>query len=143
MKKLLHIAMNREVLAYLFFGVLTTVVSLVSYAVPVALGMDALAANIISWILAVLFAYVTNSRWVFRSEARGLSEKCREIAGFYGGRLFTLVMEEVILFVCIKLLHQNEYLVKIFAQVLVMVGNYVISKLFVFRTKKEKNKLTK
>lgn len=143
MKKLLSKAMDREVLAYLFFGVLTTAVSLISYAVPVALGMDALAANIISWILAVLFAYVTNRRWVFHSEARALRERVREIVSFYGGRLFTLVMEEVILFVCIKLLHQNEYLVKIFAQVLVMVGNYVISKVFVFRTKKEKNKLTK
>lgn len=130
---------HKEILLYLLFGGLTTIVSIGSYAwFNVKLGVNELIANIISWIFAVLFAYVTNKIWVFQSRSLKMRELTAEICKFFGGRVFTLLVEEVILFVFITLLHGNSILVKAVAQVVVIVLNYVISKVFVFREKKEK-----
>ena len=108
----------KEVLLYLFFGGMTTVISIGSYSYcDVGLHIDPLVANIISWILAVLFAYVTNKIWVFSAQTYGIGELFLEMIHFFGGRLFTLV------------------LVKIAAQFMVLVLNYMISKLLVFRKK--------
>ena len=127
----------KEVLLYLFFGGLTTVISIGSYSYcDVGLHINPLVANIISWILAVLFAYVTNKIWVFSAQTYGIGELFSEMLHFFGGRLFTLVLEEVILFVFVNKLHFNSILVKIAAQFMVLVLNYIISKLIVFRKKK-------
>ena len=115
----------KEVLLYLFFGGLTTVISIGSYSYcDVALHMNPLVANIISWILAV-----------FNAERHGVKEVFLEIINFFGGRLFTLVVEEVILLIFINKLHFNSILVKVAAQFVVVVLNYIISKLIVFREK--------
>ena len=127
----------REQILYLVFGALTTVVSIGSYALFNAVfGINELIANVISWILAVLFAYVTNRRWVFCSSAKTKKEILTEMASFFAGRLATLGMEELILFVFITCLGLNSIAVKIIAQVIVLVSNYVISKLLVFRKRK-------
>ena len=123
----------KEILLYLFFGVLTTVISIGSFWYFCRIGIDALIANVISWILAVLFAYVTNSIWVFTARPGSMGERLRQMAGFYGGRVATLLMEEGILLLGIRLLHLNEMPVKVAAQVLVLIGNYVISKFLVFK----------
>ena len=129
----------REFILYLFFGGLTTLVSIVSYAFcERVLGMDPLVANIISWILAVSFAYVTNRKWVFRSRALGVEAVIKEAAAFYSGRLVTLAMEEAVLAVGIKWLGYDSIAVKIFAQVLVILANYFISKWVVFRERKRR-----
>ena len=126
----------KEVLLYLFFGGMTTVISIGSYSYcDVGLHIDPLVANIISWILAVLFAYVTNKIWVFSAQTYGIGELFLEMIHFFGGRLFTLVLEEEILFIFINKLHFNSILVKIAAQFMVLVLNYMISKLLVFRKK--------
>lgn len=126
----------KEILLYLFFGGLTTVISIGSYSYcDVALCMNPLVANIISWILAVLFAYVTNKIWVFSAETHGIYELVTEIVHFFTGRIFTLIVEEAILFVFINKLHFNSIVVKIVAQFIVVVLNYIISKLIVFREK--------
>ena len=126
----------REPLLYLIFGGLTTIVSIVSYAAcERILGMDPLVANIISWILAVSFAYVTNRKWVFESRAVGTGPVLREIVSFFGGRLATLGLEEVMLWVGIRLMGLDSLLVKLIAQIAVILSNYVISKVFVFRKK--------
>ena len=124
----------KEVLLYLFFGGLTTVISIGSYAFfDVSMHMDPMVANIFSWILAVLFAYVTNRIWVFDSNAEDMKGIIQEMFSFFGGRVATLLMEEVILYVGIKLLSMNSIAVKVAAQILVLIGNYLISKLFVFK----------
>ncbi|MCR5006592.1 MAG: GtrA family protein [Clostridiales bacterium] len=124
----------REFILYLFFGGLTTLVSILSYAFcERVLGMDPLVANIISWILAVSFAYVTNRKWVFQSRAVGAEAVIKEAAAFYSGRLVTLAMEEAVLAVGIKWLGFDSLAVKIAAQVLVILANYFISKWVVFR----------
>lgn len=124
----------KEVLLYLFFGGLTTFISIGSYAFfDISMHMDPMIANIFSWILAVLFAYVTNRIWVFDSNAEGMKGIIQEMVSFFGGRVATLLMEELILYVGINLLSMNSIGVKVAAQILVLIGNYLISKLFVFK----------
>mgnify|MGYP004548457507 CR=1 FL=1 len=130
---------NKEILLYLFFGGLTFLVSISSYAVfNIRIGWNALTANIVSWILAVAFAYTTNRIWVFESSTDRGSNLIKEITCFVGGRIATLVIEELILFIFITELEMNSILVKIVAQVVVIVLNYVISK-FVFRPQKSES----
>ena len=124
---------HKEVLLYLLFGGLTTVVSIVTFALFIALGINELIANVLSWILAVLFAYVTNRTWVFSSDAETKGAVIREMISFFGGRLATLLVEEAILAVFITWLGFPAMWVKVVAQVVVIVLNYVISKFFVFK----------
>ena len=125
---------NKEILLYLFFGGLTFLVSIISYAFfNIQIGWNALVANIGSWILAVAFAYITNRIWVFDSNAETTADFIKEITSFVGGRVATLVIEELILFIFITNLGMNSMLVKVVAQVIVIVLNYVISKLIVFK----------
>ena len=124
----------KEILLYPFFGGLTFLVSIGSYAwCNVGLGINELIANLISWILAVTFAYVTNKIWVFSTRGLGTRLFMLEIAKFFGGRLFTLAVEEAILFVFITRMQFNSVLIKVIAQVIVIVLNYLISKLVVFK----------
>lgn len=127
-------AKYKEPLLYLFFGGLTFLLSVFLYwLLAHPLGLAPLLANAISWILCVAFAYVTNRTWVFTQKARTGKEIAREAASFAAGRLFTLGLEELILWLGISVLRVSDLLVKIAAQVLVIVGNYVISKWLVFK----------
>lgn len=124
----------KEILLYVFFGGLTTVVSFVTFwffAEPV--GMHELIANAISWIFAVTFAYITNRIWVFDSKVDSKKGMLREASAFYGGRLATLGFEELVLFIFVTWLGYNELLMKVIATVGVLILNYIISKLIVFR----------
>ena len=136
MSKLLN--RYREFILYIIFGGLTTVVSLITFHLFVNIwGMNDLIGNIFSWILTVLFAYVTNKLFVFRSKADGIKGLYKEIISFFSARLLTLGIEEVLLFVGINLLHLNNMIVKLAAQVIVILLNYVLSKLFIFKGKKK------
>lgn len=127
---------KKSVLLYIFFGGLTTVVSVGSFALANSwLHINELIANIISWIFAVTFAYLTNRVWVFHSDAKG-SAIVTEAVSFFGGRLATLGIEEAMLFVFVTLMHLNGLFIKIIAQFVVLVLNYFISKVIVFRNKK-------
>lgn len=124
---------HKSVLLYLFFGGLTTVISIGTFIIfDSYLKMDVLVANLLSWVCAVSFAYVTNRVWVFSSRATGKAMG-QEILSFVGGRLATLGFEELVLWVFVSLLDFNSTLIKILAQVGVLILNYVISKLFVFK----------
>lgn len=125
---------HRSVLLYLLFGGLTTLISIGSFMV-FDFFLHELIANLLSWICAVAFAYVTNRIWVFRSRVKGLAV-LRELVTFVTGRLLTLGAEEALLLVFVTWLQLPGTPVKIAAQVLVLILNYVISKLLVFRKKK-------
>lgn len=134
-------AQYKEILLYLFFGGLTFVVSIASYAFfEMIVGFIPLIANVFSWMLAVSFAYITNRIWVFEDTASGLRNIMREIVSFFGGRILTLVIEEVILLIGISILLLNSILIKVIAQIVVIVLNYFISKLLIFNTKKAEDK---
>ena len=100
-------------------------------------GLNEHISNVISWLTAVLFAFVTNRIWVFPTKTKGFAAFIFQMAKFYGGRLFTLGVEELMLFVFVTKLQINAVLIKLIAQVVVVILNFVISKLFVF--KKNKN----
>lgn len=124
----------KEVLLYLIFGSFTFVISVCSYALfNVCFGINELIANIFSWILAVLFAYFTNRTWVFQSSVKTLHAYLKEIISFFSGRILTLFVEEVILFIFITTLKLNSMVVKVVAQMIVIILNYVVSKFFVFK----------
>ena len=125
---------HKEVLLYLFFGGLTTLVSIVIFALFYQkMGINELWANVLSWIVAVLFAYVTNRTWVFADKARTKAGIAREMASFFGGRLATLGMEEALIAVFITWLGFPAMGVKIVSQLAVIAANYFISKFLVFK----------
>ena len=126
--------LTKELVLYVVFGALTTVVSFVSYyACNTMLGIHYLASNIVSWILAVLFAYITNKLFVFESKGLSKKELAREFFAFIAARLVSLGMEELGLWLMIGTLHWNENLAKMIMQVVVVIANYVFSKLLIFK----------
>ncbi|MDO5400229.1 MAG: GtrA family protein [Eubacteriales bacterium] len=125
-----------DVIAYLVFGVLTTAVNYLVY-LPVynLLGLSAAVSNMIAWVVAVAFAFVTNKPFVFRSHDWSAKVVLPELTKFVGCRLASGVMETVILLITVDLLGWNGNLWKIITSVLVVVLNYFASKLLVFRKK--------
>ena len=132
-----------EIITYVFFGALTTVVSL---AVKWGLLFTMLDAKnelqlqiaiIISWIAAVIFAYITNRKFVFKSKNNDI---LKEISSFFGSRVLTLVMEMIIMWFFVSFLHLDtkEWVLvwTLVTQVLIIIGNYILSKLFVFKKSK-------
>ena len=115
-----------DVLVYLFFGVLTTAVNYLVYLPCFNLiHFSAAVSNVIAWVAAVLFAFVTNRKWVFQSTRRGAAAVFGELLTFAGGRVLTFLLQEMIFFAFFDLLAWNEYAVKIVAAVLVVVLNLI------------------
>lgn len=124
----------KEFILYIVFGVLTTVVSISSYYIcSEFLNIHYLVSNIISWILSVIFAYFTNRVWVFESKIKNLSEILKEMFAFVNCRLLSGVVDMSTMFVLVEAIHINDMYAKIFTQFIVVILNYVLSKLIVFR----------
>jgi putative flippase GtrA len=126
---------NRESVSYLIFGVLTTLVDWGTYAALRAVGTDYRISTALSWVAAVLFAFVTNKWFVFRSYELHLKKLWREFASFVACRAATGVFTMVGMIVTVDFLHWNEFLGKLMVMVVSLVLNYVFSKLFIFRKK--------
>ena len=133
-----------ELVMYLIVGVCTMIVSLVSYYILAnPMGIYYQAANIISWVLAVAFAYVTNKKYVFKSKYTGLSGTAREMTSFVSSRIASLLAEIVSMYFFVQICQIDDNIVKLMNQVLVTVLNYIFSKFWVFRKstqKKEKER---
>ena len=123
-----------DILSYLFFGVLTTVVNYIIY-LPCynILGLSATVSNMMSWVVAVAFAYLTNKPFVFKSHDWSAKTVVPELTKFVGCRLGSGVMETAIIFVTVDLLSWDGNVMKLVTSVLVVIINYVASKLVVFR----------
>lgn len=134
-----------EVIVYLFFGVLATIVNLATKylllftILDASNGFELQMAVIISWVVACLFAYFTNRTWVFKSKSK---EIIKEMTKFISARLATLGLEMFIMFLFVTVLGLNSDLWVIIwtlvAQALVIIGNYILSKLIVFKNKEKK-----
>ena len=127
-----------EIVNYLIIGVLTTIVSLGSYFIFTHTFLDTSAvgiqiANVLSWICAVLFAYVTNRKIVFKSKNKNI---IKEMTGFFGSRVFSLLTEMLAMFILATLIGINDMISKFICQVIVTIMNYILSKLFVFKKEK-------
>jgi len=152
---------NKEIINYLVFGVLTTLVDILVYTpLTEILGADYkiagfipwyIVTSVIAWAAAVLFAYVTNKKWVFEEKDWSAKAIGRELPVFAGGRVVTLLIQLFLMWIMIDVTHldktwlltwgagligrQGDFAVKMIVSVVVVILNYVISKLFVFRKK--------
>lgn len=126
----------RELISYLIVGGLTTVVSLGTYygctltVLDAAVPLQLQAANVLSWIAAVTFAYFTNRKYVFESRNQHM---LKEAGAFYASRLSTLLMDMGLMFLMVTILGWDDKIAKLIVQVVVTIANYVISKFFVFK----------
>ena len=122
-----------DILSYLFFGVLTTAVNYVVY-LPCynLLHLSASLSNVIAWAAAVAFAYVTNKPFVFKSHDWSAKTVLPELGKFVGSRILSGALETGMIFVTVDLLLLNGNVMKLLTSVLVVILNYVASKLLVF-----------
>lgn len=126
----------RELLLYGIFGVLTTLINIVVYSLCYErLGISNVASNVTAWILSVLFAFVTNKIWVFDSKSTELSVLLKEAASFFGCRLATGLLDLAIMYVTVDVMAWNSMLMKCISNVIVIVVNYIASKLVIFAHK--------
>ena len=161
--KLVDKFFTREIITYIIFGVLTTAVNLVTFYIfkkifisigwegvfnkllgsagwdkalkLLGSGTDYLDATVIAWTVAVIFAFVTNKLIVFESKSWKPAVAGKEFVGFIGARLFSLLVELVFMFVMVTLLKWNDCVAKLIVQVIVVILNYVFSKLLIFKNK--------
>ena len=159
--KLVDKFFTREIITYIIFGVLTTAVNLVTFYIfkkifisigwegvfnkllgsagwdkaleLLGSGTDYLDATVIAWTVAVIFAFVTNKLIVFESKSWKPAVAGKEFVGFIGARLFSLLVELVFMFVMVTLLKWNDFVAKFIVQVIVVILNYVFSKLLIFQ----------
>lgn len=121
---------NREIIVYLICGFLTFVLSMVIYALlSEVLRIDVMVSNVITWIIAVYFAFSINRKFVFKSNGN----EAKELLQFYLGRVLTLFVEQLMLYVFIVRLMYDNMTIKGIAQVVIIILNYIISKFIVFK----------
>lgn len=124
----------KDLIPYGIFGVLTTVVNIAVYALCARkLNMSTITSTVTAWVIAVLFAYVTNRKWVFHSKATGAKAIVTEIVSFFACRLLTGVLDVGIMKLFVDMLHFNDVIIKALSNILVIILNYVASKLVIFR----------
>ena len=128
----------KEIINYLIFGVLTTIVSLVTYYLLTATilnpenPIEIQIANIISWITCVTFAYITNKKYVFNSKDKNI---LKEMTKFYSSRLTTLFIDMLLMYIFVTKLQYNDKIIKLIVQAIIIILNYILSKLLVFKSK--------
>lgn len=137
---------KREVWDYLIFGALTTLVNWVTYVccayfllIPLlgrATTANNMVSNTLAWIVSVLFAYWTNRNFVFHSEVVDLKGRMQEFLSFVGARIFSFLVEQVLFFFMVTLLSINDLISKLVIGIVVILLNYIFSKLWIFKGKK-------
>ena len=126
----------KQGILYLFFGALTTAVNIISYYASYNIfKISNVTSTILAWALAVLFAFVTNRIFVFESKAKGFKEIIRELLAFFTCRLLTGAMDVLIMWISVDIMNWNSMLWKIISNVLVVVLNFLASKLFKIKNK--------
>ena len=132
-----------ELINYLIIGILTTIVSLATYYLLTLTILDAnnkvylQIANIISWIACVTFAYFTNRKYVFKVKNKS---NIKEVINFYLSRISTLLIDMIIMYIFVSILKYDNRIVKLIAQVVIIILNYTLSKFIVFKSSKEVEK---
>lgn len=127
-----------EIINYLVVGVMTTLIGLIVYYALVYTilnpenAIQLQIANVISWVFAVAFAYITNRRYVFKSDEKDIK---KEASKFVASRLSTLFIDMLIMFILVTVLHSNDKIAKLIDQVVVIILNYIFSKILVFKKK--------
>ena len=129
-------AKYKDLIPYGIFGVLTTVVNVLVYALCAkTFGLSTVVSTAIAWVAAVLFAYITNRKWVFHSKTTGAAAIVKEIVSFFVCRLLTGVLDVGIMKLFVDILGFNDVIVKVASNIVVIILNYVASKLVIFKKK--------
>lgn len=125
---------HKEGMRYLVFGGLTTIVNIIIFTLTHDLiDLSTTISNIIAWIIAVIFAYLTNKFFVFRTKAKDKKDLVREFSSFFGARVVTLVIETIFLNIFIDILGFNSILMKVISNIIVIILNFIFSKIFIFK----------
>ena len=125
---------NKEIINYLICGFLTFMVSMIIYTLfSEIFKINVLVSNVITWMIAVYFAFAINKKFVFESNKKVTGE----LIQFYGGRIVTLFVEQAILYIFIIRMSFDNLIVKMIAQVVIIILNYIISKFIVFKKEKD------
>ncbi len=130
---------NRETVSYLIFGVLTTAVNyIVSFLImffckDIRYDIRVNVSTVVAWVAAVLFAYITNKIFVFQSKTRDIKSIFKELTAFITARLLSFGFEIVWMNVTVNVMNLNFYISKLIAQVVIVILNYIFSKLFIFK----------
>lgn len=128
---MMMIKFDRELVLYVVFGAFTFFVNIAVYFLfENVLGVNYLISNIIAWFFSVLFAYITNRIWVFESKSPDI---LKEMALFFGGRIFSGVVDTALMYLFIDVMMIGDTISKIVVQIIVIVLNYIFSKLIVFK----------
>ena len=131
----------QDMILYVFFGALATLVNTASYYLCYnIIGMSNVPSVIIAWLLAVVFAFFTNKLWVFKSKSFAPEVLKHEIPTFFGARLLTGLLDLGIMYLAVDVLHGNGTVWKLISNILVIILNYVASKLIIFKKKDEPQK---
>ena len=126
----------KEITNYIVFGILTTVVNYVCYLfITRVLYISVVVSTIIAWVLAVLFAYVTNKKFVFKSNSFNIYRIIKEMASFFSLRIVSGVFEIMCMYVFVAVMNFNDILIKLIVNVVVIILNYIFSKCLVFKNK--------
>lgn len=121
---------KREIIFYLFFGVMTTIINFLSlWVFNVALGVNEIGANTLAWIVAVTFAFITNKYFVFGSKSRNLLLILKEALSFYSGRFLTLILDNLFILVFVSVMNYNLFLIKCITEFIIIILNYVFGKI--------------
>lgn len=135
---------HKEGMRYLVFGGLAFILSIAIFSICKNLcNISTIPSNVISWIITVLFAYITNKLFVFYSKVDCLKNLVKEILYFFGARVFTLVVENAILKITVDYYELNSILMKMISNILVIILNFVFSKLFIFNKNDEEKNIEK
>ena len=127
---------HKEGMRYLVFGALTTIVNILAYSILYYIcHIDNAISNVIAWIAGATFAYITNKLYVFNSKVNNKKELFKEIVYFYGCRLLTLAFDEGIMIFTVDKLGWNALLMKIVSNIIVIVLNFIFSKILIFKKK--------
>lgn len=129
-------AKYKETIMYLIFGILSTIVNIVTYVVCTRnLNIEFLISNWIAWIVAVLFAYITNKFFVFESKETSIKFLIKEFSSFVSCRILSGIVEMALMYIMISIMSLNDFLVKIITNVVVVILNFIFSKLIIFKNK--------
>ncbi|MBQ8298966.1 MAG: GtrA family protein [Clostridia bacterium] len=124
----------RGIISYLFFGVCSTLINIITYYLAAhILELSTIVSTVIAWIVAVIFAYITNKIWVFECKSWKLEVLIKEATSFFACRILTGLLDVIIMTVFVDVLLFNDMLIKIISNVIVIILNYIASKLIVFK----------
>lgn len=125
-----------ELIKYIFFGVTTTIINIVSFMFMNHMGLDYRVSNVIAWTLSVSFAFYTNKKYVFNSKSNDIEVLKKESISFISARVFSLVLDMSLMILLINFMNINELTSKIIVNILVVILNYLLSKFYIFSDKK-------